>query len=196
MANKKPPNRWEHLGSRGNRSAHPPLLHSSLPRAMLADMANPVAKIASMPKPKLRWFQYRLRTLFVLTAVVSVPYGWPAFKIAQFQRELRTVIAINHFGGTVDSHFPPADARQWYIIRIHLAGTRLTDADLLRILDPADPHNKVNTLDLAGTTVTDVGLAHLKRFVTLRTLNLTATSVTDAGVDKLQNALPNCKIIR
>jgi hypothetical protein len=149
-----------------------------------------------MPKPNLRWFQYRLRTLFVLTAVVSVPYGWHAFKIAQFQRESRTVIAINNFGGTVDSHFPPTDAHQWYIIRIHLAGTRLTDADLLRILDPADPHNKVNALDLAGTRVTDVGLAHLNRFVTLRTLNLTATSVTDAGVDELQNALPNCKIIR
>jgi len=77
-----------------------------------------------------------------------------------------------------------------------LAGTRLTDADLLRIVDPADPHNKVNTLDLAGTSITDVGLDHLKHFVTLHTLNLTTTNVTDAGVAELQNAVPDCKIIR
>src|ERR1700693_4439953 len=109
-------------------------------------MANRFLKVVTTLKPNRRWFQYRLRTLFVLTAVVSVPYGWHAFKIAQFQRELRTVTAINNFGGHVENPFPPADARKWYIIRIHLAGTRLTDADLLRMVDPADPHNKVNTL--------------------------------------------------
>jgi hypothetical protein len=47
-----------------------------------------------------------------------------------------------------------------------------------------------------GTEVTDVGLEHLKGLNKLQTLGLAETKVTDAGVKKLQQALPKCKIER
>jgi hypothetical protein len=42
--------------------------------------------------------------------------------------------------------------------------------------------------------VTDAGLAHIEKLTGLTFLDLTGTKVTAAGVDKLQNALPNCRI--
>ena len=50
-------------------------------------------------------------------------------------------------------------------------------------------------VDLSATKVTDAGLVHLKRLTKLKYLNLRDTKVTDASVKKLQQALPNCKIL-
>ena len=43
----------------------------------------------------------------------------------------------------------------------------------------------METLNLAGTAVTDVGLAHLRGLTRLRKLILAGTRVTDAGLDQL-----------
>ena len=51
-------------------------------------------------------------------------------------------------------------------------------------------------LFLNNTKVTDAGLEHLKGMTNLRKLTLVDTQVTDEGVDKLQQALPDCKIKR
>jgi len=44
--------------------------------------------------------------------------------------------------------------------------------------------------------VTDASLQHLARFGQLQELILWETNVSDAGVKQLQQALPNCKVIR
>jgi hypothetical protein len=49
---------------------------------------------------------------------------------------------------------------------------------------------------LNQTQVTDAGLTHLSGLTQLQYLNLSDTQVTAVGVAQLQNALPNCKIIR
>jgi len=50
--------------------------------------------------------------------------------------------------------------------------------------------------DLGGTQVTDAGLKELAGLKSLRELNLGFTKVTPAGWNKLQKALPSCKIHR
>ena len=55
---------------------------------------------------------------------------------------------------------------------------------------------QLRALSLVNTNVTDVGLEHLKGLTQLRGLWLDHTHVTDKGVKKLQQALPNCKILR
>ena len=51
-------------------------------------------------------------------------------------------------------------------------------------------------LILGGTSVTDAGLEHLKALADLERLDVRRINVTDEDVEKLQQALPNCKIVR
>jgi Leucine Rich repeat len=53
---------------------------------------------------------------------------------------------------------------------------------------------RLEHLDLAVTSVTDVGLRHLSGLIGLKELNISNTKVTKAGVSQLQKALPNCTI--
>ena len=69
---------------------------------------------------------------------------------------------------------------------------RVTD-DGLRYLKGL---TRLKSLELGGSKVTDAGLERLEGLTQLQELDLTGTKVTDAGVKKLQQALPNCKIIR
>ena len=73
-----------------------------------------------------------------------------------------------------------------------LFDNKLNDADLEHL----SALKTVQSLNLDGTKVTDAGLEHLKALSQLQSLDVENTLVTDAGVKKLQQALPNCKIIR
>ena len=74
---------------------------------------------------------------------------------------------------------------------LYLWDTDVTDAGLKHI----DGLSNLQDLLLQGTKITDAGLVHLKGLTKLRELNLGRTQVTDEGVQKLQQALPDCKII-
>ena len=50
-------------------------------------------------------------------------------------------------------------------------------------------------LNLHSTNVTDAGLEHLIGLTGLKTLNLHGTKIKPEGVDKLKQALPQCKIL-
>ena len=73
-----------------------------------------------------------------------------------------------------------------------LGATRVTDAGL----DYLGKMNRLELLSLYNTQVTDVGLDQLKGLTRLHLLFLSGTKVTDAGVKKLQQALPNCNIVK
>ena len=84
----------------------------------------------------------------------------------------------------------------------HLKGlTKLEVLDLAKveITDAGLEHLKgltqLQALFLNQTQVTDAGLEHLKGLTQLQELGLRNTKVTDDGINKLQRALPNCKII-
>jgi hypothetical protein len=53
---------------------------------------------------------------------------------------------------------------------------------------------RLEILVLSFTKISDAGLDHLKRLTNLKKLDLTQTQVTNESVEKLQEALPNCKI--
>ncbi len=55
--------------------------------------------------------------------------------------------------------------------------------------------SKLEVLLLSYTKVTDAGLEHLKGLTSLKVLDLYyRTKITDEGVQKLQTALPKCRI--
>lgn len=70
--------------------------------------------------------------------------------------------------------------------------TDVTEAGLVHL----EGLTRLEGLFLQATKITDAGLVHLKGLTGLQVLILTGTEVTDASVDKLQAALPKCKIDR
>ena len=75
---------------------------------------------------------------------------------------------------------------------LYLDETNITDAGLGHV----KALTQLQWLSLGGTKVTDAGLVNLKALTRLQTLVLSRTRITDAGVKDLQEALPNCKIVR
>jgi len=86
----------------------------------------------------------------------------------------------------------PAVGKAAGLVRLHLEKTKVTDAGLAHL----KPLANLEYLNLYSTEITDSGLAHLESLSKLKSLFLWQTKVTDAGVMKLQQALPNLKIIR
>jgi len=54
---------------------------------------------------------------------------------------------------------------------------------------------RLQTLWLENTQITDAGLVHLSGLTSLQELDL-PSQITDAGLAKLKEALPNCDILR
>ena len=75
---------------------------------------------------------------------------------------------------------------------LDLAGTEVTDAGLTHLKGLT----QLVSLDLSGTNITDAGLMNLKGLTRLVTLDLSGTNITDAGARKLDRALPECEIRR
>ena len=53
---------------------------------------------------------------------------------------------------------------------------------------------QLQDLSLVDTQITDAGLKHLEALTRLGHLYLHGSQVTDEGVEKLKQALPECKI--
>jgi hypothetical protein len=59
------------------------------------------AAMKAEPRRKRRWFQFSLRTLFILVLIVATPCAWLGHKIAQKRREREFVEEIRNWGGIV-----------------------------------------------------------------------------------------------
>ncbi len=84
------------------------------------------------------------------------------------------------------------DCRGTGPVFLELPGQSITDEVLA---EKVKGLTNLKDLRLSRTQVTDAGLVHLKGLTKLEWLHLDGTKVTDAGVQKLQKALPGCKII-
>jgi hypothetical protein len=74
---------------------------------------------------------------------------------------------------------------------LDFSNRKLSDTDMQQF---ACAHN-VRVLNLAGNSITDAGLMHLKDVSSLVMLYLMDTQVTEQGLAELQKYLPNCGII-
>ncbi len=128
-------------------------------------------------------------------------------------KQALVVHAIERLGGKI------AGARsmgRWTVMGVDLSGYQVTDAALQDLKELNGP---LTRLTLAETSVTDGGLKHLEGLTSLQSLSLRHTKITDAGlkyleglknleglnlgytkatkagVMKLQQALPECRIV-
>jgi hypothetical protein len=173
-------------------------------------MATDSLPTAEQP-PKLRWFQYRLRSLFILTTLVAIACSWAAVEMQNQRKQGAAAEVIKKAGGLVKaeptwlgkllrddslvrvtlvnfSRQPSTDD-----VLVHLQGlrqlrglwlgnTQVTDAGLVHL----QGLSQLQSLGLDDAQVTDAGLVHLRGLNQLQRLWLKSTKVTDAGLVHLQ----------
>jgi hypothetical protein len=162
-------------------------------------------------KPKLRWFQYSLRSLFVLTLLASIGMSWVAVRMQRARRQREAVEAIQSLGGGVFYDYQKGSsicrpqgqprAPAWLrnllgdhffvnVVGVGLCGNRVTNKELSRL----KPFPNLEFVILTCTRIDDGCVEHLLGFPHLHYLEIRYTGITGTGVKKLQQALPNCKI--
>ena len=141
--------------------------------------------------PRRRWFQFSLRTLFVVVTLLCVTLGVVLHR-ARARRE--ALQAIDELGGGYSITIGgPAwlrsivkDDKYFYdISRISFRNRPerpFTDEDLASVIDSINVFKRAKTLDLTDTDVTDNGSRHLCRVQNLERLRLGSTTITDAGL--------------
>jgi Leucine-rich repeat (LRR) protein len=149
-------------------------------------------------KPKLRWYQYSLRTLFVFMTLCAVACSWLAVKMRQAKKQQEAVEAIQKVGGSVTYDYvyagkpnpqPPPWLRELFsddffatVACVDFDNTQVTDAGLEKLKGLT----QLQALFLENTQVTDAGLESLKGLTQLKLLSLDNTQVTDAGLENLK----------
>jgi len=187
-------------------------------------MDNPFFNVFSMLKPKRRWAQFSLATMFIVVATACVLL---AVVVNRANRRRAAIVAINQCGGWVRYDFDKQyDYRSHASLRVpgRFDGLfrRVVEVQLFPSRDsfvrrgffllglmpfatePIDDDGlrfvaeltELESLTLTYTDISDDGLVHLRGLTKLRQLNLQETLVTDNGITTLQQSLPDCKIIR
>jgi hypothetical protein len=174
---------------------------------------------AETKQPKLRWYQYSLRSLFLLTTLVAIGMSYVAVTMKNQRQQKAAAEAIEKAGGSAkteptwlgevlrdDSLVRVTEvslafgATDGALTDIHglgqlqvlwLNSTQVTDAGLTHLRGL----RQLQELHLNSTKITNAGLAHLQGLRQLQYLSLSCTEVTGEGVKKLQQTLPNCKIL-
>ena len=147
--------------------------------------------------PKHRWYQYSLRTLFVIMTLLCVLLGM-VFKLIVIpaERQRAAVDKITQLGGSVIHSFIPDDEswirkslreilpRDYFdsvIVVMICRQSELGESDL----ECLEALPLLRYISLNGTSVAKSGLLHLKGLSQLKRLKLNDTSVTDADLRSL-----------
>jgi hypothetical protein len=138
--------------------------------------------------PRRRWFRFRLRTLFIVVAVIAIPLAWIAKERGISRRENQLVEQNDEIrytlGGPFDSwdrHATKQPQGWWRDLARRLVGTRIlflwASPNDLKDLEPVVELTNLRALSLLDATVSDfTPLAKCKH---LRILDLDSTKVRD-----------------
>lgn len=161
--------------------------------------------------PRLRWYQFRLRTLLVLVLVCVTPCIWFASRMQKARKQKAAVAAIRNRGGEVfyDYQFEgsgldlhaPLPGPEWlrdrlgidFLADVYYVGmesSTIRDSDI----EPVRDLPRLRWLRLTLSGITDAGLQQLEGLTSLERLAIENTKVTEDGVTKFRRAVPNCKI--
>jgi hypothetical protein len=147
----------------------------------------------AVPKTKLRWYQFSLRTLLVFVTLCAIVCSCLAVMMQEAKRE-REIAAVIQKSGLVAVWTDDFDSSgpTWLrsLLGAHFFGHVYAGYYEGGQVNDVGPENlkglQLVELFLAGTNVTDAGLENLKSMSELRALYLDRTKVTDAGLENLK----------
>jgi hypothetical protein len=186
-----------------------PLLPAGGRFGMLMTMAKPHAKLVALLRPKRRWAQFSLGTMFIAVAVICVGL---AIKVHRANKQREAAAAVTASGGWVEYDFqfvqgkfdPNATSRlpAWLKPRLadvfhHVVQVNLVydDATLPRrdnrnesdqVLRHLDGFPRLKRLLLHGGQASDEGMAFVGKLRELEELYMwDATNLSDKGIARL-----------
>jgi hypothetical protein len=141
--------------------------------------------------PHCGWFLLVTVALAIGNVSVSVWLPW--------RREQQVIPKIEGWGGVIGTK--PLGGPQWLrqlvgehrmrgfkifdrIDSVDLSGSEITDAEIIHLTGLTE----LDWLSLADTAVTDIGMAYLSKLKMLRVVDIHDTAVTMKGIDVLQPA--------
>jgi hypothetical protein len=138
--------------------------------------------------------RFRLKTLMIWFAVLSVLLAWASNYLLPSYRERDRIAEVLAVGAQV--YTEPrgqfflrqviGDSLSERAVYVHLRDPRVTDDWLVHL----QGLKYIEVLSINSANVSDVGLRHLRALPNLRNLNLVNTKTTKSGVRSLQEALP------
>jgi hypothetical protein len=146
----------------------------------------------------LRRAQNRFRAMVTVTSILVITVGvticvtafGSGFKEASQQQA--AIEEIRGLGGIVYTDGNVVDRWLWnpVITYVDLSNTDVSDSDLA-ILKRFPPFTH---LYLSNTRISDSSIAELTSLKSLEVLKITNTGITKEGTERIQHALPNCKV--
>jgi len=171
------------------------------------------SKLLAALKPKRRWFQYSLRTIFLLLTVSAVLLAWLRIRINRAEQQERAVKDVEKAHGLIRFDYeldksgrerksPQPPAPEWLrkavgeeyfrrVVAVDFAvGAGLRSGKQISATDEDLRYlaslTDIKTLELGDNTdITDAGLVHLSGLRRLQTLYLYGTSISGAGLAHL-----------
>ena len=161
--------------------------------------------VTTNTKPKRRWPQFSLRTLLLLTVLISLFFAWIGNILIRVHHQRDIVAKIQSLGGKayyayqlagehIDAKSPPGPKIVRFFIGddafAHVEAvflnyeSKTTDKDLVLLTELP----KLKDISLDGHDITDKGLEYVAQVPKLRGLSLTNTNVTADGLARLHSA--------
>jgi hypothetical protein len=169
-------------------------------RLRFPELLRPAAlsSLVSTRRPRLRLRRMSLRLALVLIAIAAMVMGWLVHRVRLQQEGIEL---IRRHGGMYYYDFEdttiPQPARSWapgWLVK-NLGIDYFHDVTWVRIEDPRfDDEDlgrltaclpRIEALGIAGTSITDAGLSHLRGNRRLMALFLERSLITDGGIDNL-----------
>ena len=130
------------------------------------------------PDHKLRWYQYKLSSLFILTALVAIACSWYATQMHNAAKRRVAIAEIEKLEGGHVRYYDGSNP--------DTAGKPPRWFSWLRKLHGDEYLGNAVTVTFWSTETTDAGLVHLKGLTSLESLLLFGTQITDAGLEQLK----------
>jgi len=156
--------------------------------------------MTNAPTPKRRWYQYSLRSMFVLTTLVAIACSWYAYEMKEAAQRRAAIAEFNERGGFIvyyEADDPNADSLPMGLCLLRgLHGDEqlgnavalfcfgsISDCELVRLTCLTNLYG----IHLGDSQISDVGLASLSEFKKLKHLWLNETQISDSGLVRLRS---------